>query len=187
MRKGGCLMTSFRNKAWIKFLFLAVILVLMLTTLTACSCGGTKGNTTSLPTAAATAASAVKDLKVPVNLKEARNIGSLHMEIVYDPAVLSATNVEAGDLAVNSMVEFNSSAPGRVKVGVVDASGINGDGTLLTVSFKALDKNKSSQLKLENLECYNAKTLYDIVVSASPGSISAADGSFTAPEVKSVK
>jgi|WetSurMetagenome_2_1015567.scaffolds.fasta_scaffold80977_2 hypothetical protein len=184
-------MTSFKSKSWLRFLGIALILILMMTELTACSCGEKGGKTTPPPATAAapsgTSASAVKDLKLPVNLKEARGIGSLHMEIVYDPAVLSATNVEGGDLAANSMIEFNAKTPGRLKVGVVDASGINGDGTLLTVSFKAIDTKKTSQISLENLECYNSKTLFDIVVSTAPGKLSAVDGSFTAPEVKAVK
>jgi hypothetical protein len=173
-------MISVKNISWLKFIIIAIILIIMGTQITACSCGGPENKTTSTPSAAATA---LKDLKVPVNLKGARAVGSLHMEIVYDPAVVSANGVEAGELGANSMIEFNSTTPGRVKVGIVDATGITGDGTVITVSFKALDKNKTSQLNLENLGCYNAKTLVDIILRTSPGKLVPADGSFTALEV----
>ena len=178
-------MTRHENKSRYRFLYITIILILVLSILTACGGGGKEDKSTLSPTATMTSTPIVKELKVPINLKEARNVGSLHMEIVYDPAVLSATDVEAGDLGSNAMIESSLSTQGRVKVGIVDASGINGDGAVITVSFKVMDKNKTSQLTLENIECYDAKTLYDIIVKASPGNVSALDGSYTAPEIAS--
>src|SRR4030042_401526 len=177
MEKGGHLVIRGEKKSWYRFIYITIILILAPVILTSCGGGGKDKEAilTSIPT--------VKELKVPVNLKQASNVGSLHMEIVYDSAVLSATDVEPGELGTNAMIEFSLSTQGRVKVGVVDASGINGDGAVIALSFNVIDKNKTSQLTLENVECYNAKTLYDIVVSASPGNLSAKDGSYTAPEI----
>ena len=179
----GRLVTRMERHLWLRLLYVVIALTLVASTLTACGGGGKEDKATSAPTATLTSTPAVKELEVPINLKDARNVGSLHMEIVYDPAVLSVIDVEAGELGSNAMIEFSLSTQGRVKVGIVDASGINGDGAVVTVSFKAIDKNKTSQLALENLECYSAKTLYDFVVKSSPGNLSAVDGSYTAAEV----
>ncbi|MBN1189962.1 MAG: hypothetical protein JXA46_09430 [Dehalococcoidales bacterium] len=179
-------MVSIRNGAWLKILTIAMALITIAMTVTGCSCGskeGTTATTTALPAASSAAPVTVKELIVPVNLKDARNVGSLHLEIVYNPAAISVTNVEAGDLAANAMIEYNADAAGRIKIGIVDAAGINGDGTLLNLFFKAVDNNISSELKLDNLECYDAKTLFDIIANSTPGQLSAADGSFTAPEI----
>lgn len=178
----GRLVTRMERHLWLRLLYVTITLTLVASTLTACG-GGGKEESTSVPTATVTSTLAVKELEVPVNLKDARNVGSLHVEVVYDPEVLSAIDVEAGEIGSNAIIEFSLSIRGRVKVGIVDASGINGGGAVVTVSFKIVDKNKTSQLSLENLECYSAKTLYDIVFKSSPGNLSAIDGSYTAPEV----
>jgi len=120
---------------------------------------------------------------VPINLTDAVNVGSLHIELIYDSAVLEATGVKAGKLGRNAMIESNLETPGRVIIGIIDAAGINGDGPVVTVSFKAKGKEGTSPLTLENLEAHDAETLYDIITEASPGEFVAKDNSFTAPSI----
>jgi len=120
---------------------------------------------------------------VPVVLSRAKNVGSLQMELAYDPAVLEATEVKAGELAKNAMVEYNLAAPGRLVVGVIDSSGMNGTGPVVTISFKVLDKRGTSAIILETIQANDATTLIDMPVKASAGSYAARDGSFTAPVI----
>lgn len=122
------------------------------------------------------------EVKIPVDLKNASNVGSLHIELVYDSAVLEATEVKVGNLARNAAIEFNLGDPGRVIVAIIDAMGINGDGPVVTVSFNVVGEGMSS-LTLENVEAYDAETLYDIITAASPGNFVAKDNSFTAPVI----
>jgi len=123
------------------------------------------------------------EVGMPINLQGASNVGSLHIELVYDSAMLEATGVKAGKLGRNAVIESNLETLGRVIIGIIDASGINGDGSVVTVSFKAKGKEGTSSLTLENLEANDAETLYDIITKASPGEFTAKDNSFTAPAI----
>ncbi len=91
--------------------------------------------------------------------------------------------MEAGNLGRNALIEYNLEIPGRVIVGIVDAMGIDGDGTVVTVSFKVVANEGTSPLSLEHLEATDAETLYDIITEVSPGEFVAKDRSFTPPVV----
>ena len=119
---------------------------------------------------------------VPVELRGAKNLGSLQLELAYDPAVLEATDVKAGDLAKNGMVEYNLTAAGRLAVGVIHASGMNGDGPVVSVSFKVLKEGETSPLTLNSVQAHDANTLLDIPLRASAGGFSR-DGLFTGPVI----
>lgn len=157
-------------------------------------CGGKKAKTAPqqptptpaeirTPTPAETKAPAPQEVTVPVNLKGARNVGSLQIELVYNSAVLEAKEVKAGELAKNAMIEYNMKTPGRLTVGIVDAVGINGSGSVATVLFKIIDKGGTSPITLEKIEANDATSLIDIPTKASAGSFVARDQSFTAPVI----
>ena len=112
-------------------------------------------------------------MNVPVNATGASNVGSLEFELVYDSTVLQAVGVEKGTLAGNAMMDFTTARPGRVWVGIVDSNGINGNGSLVVVSFQEVGQGAATgQLTLENVEAYDAQTLIDIITQATPGNLS---------------
>ena len=84
-----------------------------------------------------------KEVKVPINLKGAKNVGSLHVELIYDPTVLEAASTEAGWIGKEwlgkiAKFEVNLETPGRVIMEMTKkewAVGITGDGSLITVAF----------------------------------------------------
>lgn len=109
---------------------------------------------------------------VAVNAKGANNVGSLEFELIYDTAVLQAVGVEKGTLAGNAMIDSSVERPGRVWVGMVDSNGINGDGSLVVVSFQKVGEGQiEATLTLENVVAHNAATLIDIITQVSPGSL----------------
>ena len=112
------------------------------------------------------------EIRVPVIIEHADDVGSLHLELVFDPDVLKATGVETEKLADNALIEYNLRIPGRVIIGVVDASGISGDGTLVEVAFDVIDNRETSRLLLEDVEIHNAAALMDISYIITPGSFS---------------
>ncbi len=122
-------------------------------------------------------------VKVPINLEGANNIGSISIELVYDSDVLEATEVVAGELAANAMIESNIQNPGRVIIGIIDSSGINGDGAIATVSFNQVGDGGTSPLTLENVETHDATTLVDIINETSDGSFAAEGNAVTAPVI----
>ena len=83
----------------------------------------------------------------------------------------------------NAMIEYNLKTPGRLTVGIIDAVGINGSGSVVTVSFKVIDKGGTSPITLGKIEANDATTLIDIPIKASAGNFIAKDQSFTAPVI----
>jgi hypothetical protein len=110
------------------------------------------------------------EIKVPVRLENANNVGSLHIELVYDTAILQADDIKAGELVKNSLFESSLETPGRVVVSIIDVAGINGDGTVIETSFTIVGEG-TSELTLENIEAYDASTMYDIIIECSPGNV----------------
>lgn len=119
-------------------------------------------------------------IEVPLQIQGASNIGGLHVELVYDPDVLEATKVTPGQAAANGAIESNLGTPGRVVIGFIDAMGVDGNGTLATVSFSKAGPGETA-LSLENVEATDADTLYETYIQASDGSFSSEGNSVTAP------
>ncbi len=121
-------------------------------------------------------------VNVPIYLAGAKNVGSLEFVLTYDPTVLEVSDVEAGGLAQNSLFDFGVRVPGRLWAGLIDTDGINGDGPLAVVSFKVIGPGSSaSQLTLENVATYDARSLLDILADATSGSFTVDGPTLTAP------
>jgi len=123
-------------------------------------------------------------IKIPVNIENAANVGSLRFELFYDPAVLQAVGVENGAATGDAMLEYSLDAPGRVIVGIVHGKGINGLGQAAVVAFQMKAKaDAPSPLRLENATANDATTMAKLGISASAGSFTADDQSFIAPKI----
>jgi hypothetical protein len=94
--------------------------------------------------------------KVPIILEGASDVGSMDMVLKYDPDVLSAVDVEAGELGKNALIEANTARKWEVIIALVDSSGINGDGAVTTISFEVTgDVGSTSPLTLEEVSVHN--------------------------------
>lgn len=127
---------------------------------------------------------AAGEVNVPISFKGASNVGSISIELTYDSTVLEATEVTSGDLASNAMMEYNIENPGRVIIGIIDSSGINGDGTAAAISFDVVDEEGTSALALAEVLTHDATTLIDIINETSDGSFAAEGNAVTAPVVR---
>ncbi len=104
-------------------------------------------------------------VEVPINLEEAEDVGSMDVSLTYDPAVLQAVGVGAGELGGNAYIESNMASEGEVIIALADSSGITGDGSVAVVSFKVLgDVGSSSTLSLSDVAVHNT----DLVEVISP-------------------
>jgi len=153
-------------------LTIAVVLVVLLG-LTSASCARKAAPTETLP----------EEVSIPINAENANNIGALHLELVYDPAVLEPTEVEKGVLSGNAMLEFNIDMPGRVVIGMIDAAGMSGDGSLVVVSFRVIGKEGTRTLDLEKVAAHDAASLMDVPTKATAGSFTVKDYSFKPPVI----
>jgi len=78
-----------------------------------------------------------KQIKIPINVSNAKDIGSMDISLLYNPAVLSLKTVEKGNLTQNSMMQWNTKDD-KVLIGLIDGNGINGNGSLAILSFDVL-------------------------------------------------
>lgn len=123
-------------------------------------------------------------VQVPINLKGANQVGSLELVLAYEPSLLEVIGVTNGDLAGDALIESIVSTPGKVWIGMIDAAGVTGDGSVVVVSFRLMDGNlANSPLLLEEVSGYNASTLIDLLSTSSPGLVVMNDGSYTPPVV----
>ncbi len=107
-------------------------------------------------------------LEVPIEVLAAFNVGGLQLELTYDPEVLQLTEVRAGPLARNALLESNDDIPGRLRLALVDSSGIDGDGAVVRVIFLPTGRGVSSSFALESVEASDVD-LKGLVVITSPG------------------
>ncbi len=142
------------------------IVITMLLVLPLAGCGGGAGSA-----------------EIPITLNGASDVGSLHIELVYDPAILEVTAVKAGKLAQNAVVDSNIQTPGRAIIGIVSPNGINGSGAVANVAFESKAKTGTSALTLEKVEAYSAETLQDIRTQVSAGQFNAQNRKVDAPSI----
>ena len=142
-------------------IFIIILLVLPLA-----ACGGSAGSST-----------------IPINLTDASDVGSLHIELVYDAAVIQVTGVKAGKLALNAVVDSNTGTPGRAIIGIVSSAGIAGSGAVVSVAFTSKAKTGTCALTLENVEAYSAETLQDKLTHVSAGQYDAKTRKVGAPSI----
>lgn len=117
------------------------------------------------PDASPTAATAPLTVEVPIEVRGAVNVGGLQLELIYDPEVLNLQEVRTGTLGRNALLESNNETPGRLKLALVDASGINGDGAVITVIFLPTARGGGGSLTLESVEASDTD-LRDLVVQS---------------------
>lgn len=96
------------------------------------------------------------DVKVPISLSGASNLGALHVEITFDPRVLTGATVDAGKLAEGALLQSND-APGRVRFGLATGAKIDGDGEIAIVHFKVVGpKGAQTPLAIELVQAWEA-------------------------------
>ena len=83
--------------------------------------------------------------------------------------------VRLESLAANAPVaEVNQDTPGRVRIGLLDALGINGDGAIVTIIFLPKGMETATALALENIEATDIE-LRDLAVLTSPVELAGPD------------
>lgn len=117
-------------------------------------------------------------VEVPIQAVGASNLGAIHLELDYDPQVLTPENVTRGALTgSNALVDFNTDKPGRLVIGLVTLDAINGDGAVAVVHFKVIGQaGTSSTLTLENSKAWESSTHAEVLVKTEAGKVSVNGG-----------
>jgi len=75
---------------------------------------------------------------VPVRLLHPDQVANINFEILFDPAVATATSVVRGSLLPDPVLfEANAGEPGRIRVGFAGATGLGASGIVALLSFEA--------------------------------------------------
>jgi hypothetical protein len=168
------------NRVHVKLITGAVILVLSMFT-ASCSCGG---DDIPIPGEQQEVITSSGDIIVPVEFQNAENIGSVNLVLTYDSSALDITQVSLGESAKEAMLEYNAKEPGKVVIGIIDTSGISGNGAIVLIGFNAIQSADSSPLTLESVVTHDATELTEIVNETSDGMFDGEDNSVEAPTVK---
>jgi hypothetical protein len=75
---------------------------------------------------------------VPINIKNAKNIGNMDLLLTYDPKVLKATEVLKGSLTGDTMFESNIQTAPEIRISFASTKGVNGDGSIAYINFQAV-------------------------------------------------
>lgn len=114
---------------------------------------------------------------IPIEIRGADNIGSMDLVLAYDSSVLRLTGVEAGELGKNAFIESGTDTPGKLVIALADASGINGDGSIVLVSFLMQgEAGSSSPLTFEEVSVHNLD-LVEVLPEVRDGSLTVTEAS----------
>jgi hypothetical protein len=120
-----------------------------------------------------------KENVIPINLQNAKNVGSISLTVSYDPQVINIIEIKPGEIAGNAILEFNIDQPGKAVIGIIDSNGITGTGSVALLGFNIIDGNGIISINLDSIELYDAANLVDIPLRVSGGSIAAGGSSIT--------
>jgi len=102
---------------------------------------GDGGTTTPPPTSAATTAPtttvapAGAEFQVPVQLRGAQGVGSLYVQLDYDPTAVEVVRVDAAAMPSGTLFEYGL-GEGRVSLGTITTSGLTGDWTVAFITCR---------------------------------------------------
>ena len=109
---------------------------------------------------------------VPIEVVGAGDVGAMHIELVYDPAVLTLDTVTPGPLAGEALLDSGADKPGRLVISLATLKAIKGDGTLATARFRVVgQEGQQSALNLESTAAWEEATLRQVLVKSESGSL----------------
>ena len=105
---------------------------------------------------------------IPIEVKDAANLGSMDIVISYNPEIVRAEVVSKGELnkgLISSKIE-----DGIIAIGIADSNGINGDGEVAVITFEGLRKGVSN-ITIIGIRAYDVNTHADIRVETQNGKV----------------
>lgn len=161
-----------------KLVFLRLVCIISILIFCLCSC-----------TSKSNDGSHIEDgvLRVPIEIIQAENIGSLMIQLSYDPDTISALEVNSSPLTSDSMLEYNTEVPGLVLIGIVDTEGVNGDGAIAEISFDIIQNTGTTLILIDQLEAYDVETLIDVQFVTNHGLYSFEDDTLVIPTIEAVR
>ncbi len=112
---------------------------------------------------------------VPILVQGSPGFAAMHLELTYNPALLSVQEIEPGDLVTGeALTAFNTDEAGRVVISVAASEQIEGDGSLAVARFQVEgEQGQTSPLDLEYPKAWD-ESGFDLVVDVESGEFTVA-------------
>jgi hypothetical protein len=122
-------------------------------------------------------------VEVPVIIRDAENIGVLHVELLYDDRLAEPVAVKKGDLVGDGIFSYSIDNPAVVVIGI-SRMALNGNGTIAEIKFRV---NGAAvlpvDLVLTNVLGRDASTNIKLDLDFTHGSIDSQEKTFVSPEI----
>lgn len=118
-------------------------------------------------------------IQIPILMMTQQDIGSMDLELSYDPKILKVEDVIDGSLVKNSLVESNIERDGLIYVAVVDTNGFKGEGSIVHIKFSVVAPEGRSELNIEDSSITDP--------DGNPISLSTYDGEFLVVNLEAMK
>ena len=111
-------------------------------------------------------------IKVPINVQNAINIGSLDFYLLFNSSVLHLIEISKSELTANSLLQWSIVNESKIRILIIDASGINGNGSLVYLNFNVIGAPRSiTNLNLSELEVSDAISTEEIPAMTNNGTL----------------
>lgn len=127
-------------------------------------------------------------IRMPINVQNFENIASVHVEVDYDPLVLTPVKVEKGKMFKDSDFVYGIDKPGRLLLGALCKEPVNGSGVFANIYFKSCaSPDVYSEIALKNVVVYEADNREPIDIDLYFGMFEARSKTITAPSIFSLQ
>lgn len=107
---------------------------------------------------------------IPISVAGSPGTVAMHIELVYDPAILQVESVQPGPLlAGNALLESNTEENGRLVIGFAATDQVVGEGGLAEVTLNVIgSEGQTSPLILQNCRAWDEEGV-DILINTESG------------------
>ncbi len=113
------------------------------------------------------------EFELPLIVRAAPRVGSLHVELEYDETEVELISVQAGALPAGSLFEYTA-GDGRVTIGMVSVDGLEGDFTVARLVFRVYPDTErvgDASFAVERIAAHDALLLTPMVTTGGPGRV----------------
>ena len=108
-----------------------------------------------------------------INVTGSDTVGSLQLDVLYDPSIISADSITAESLTTGSMFVPNiDNIAGKIRMGLISIGGVTGNGPLVKINYSII-KAGVSKLEISGPSVTDVSNNNIIVDSITGGSFSA--------------
>lgn len=148
--------------------------------------GDGSGNSATPPSTAApvtTAAPAGAEFQVPVQLRGAQGVGSLYVELFYDPAALEIVQLDYAAMPSGTLTDYEL-GPGTVSIGVVSSTGLSGDWVVAFITCRraaGAPMSGDTTIGVSQVLAHRATDLSEVLANGSNGHVNLSTLAVAAP------